>query len=84
MIVAVNAMSVQTESTTLSNKMPPAPLSLVDAVTSLRDFCPGLVLPIYAARADQPSVEHATRDQASGPTKSLRQNVVALISFLSN
>lgn len=83
MIVAVNAMSIQTESTTLSNKMPPASLSLVDAMTSLRDFCPGLVLPIYSAGDEQPSAERATLDRPSG-SASLRQSVIALISFLNN
>lgn len=84
MCVAVDAMSVQTESTTLSNKMPPASLPLVDAIVSLQTECPGWVMPIYATGIDQPGVEHAIRDQVSGPAKSLRQSVVALISFLSN
>jgi len=84
MIVAVKAMSIQTESTTLSNKMPPASLSLVDAVVSLQAECPGWVVPIYATGIDQPGVERATLDRLSGSAKSLRQSVVALISFLSN
>lgn len=84
MCVAVDAMSVQTESTTLSNKMPPASLSLVDAMTSLWDLCPGVVLPLYSAGDEQPGVEHAIRDQVSDPAKSLRRSVVTLISFLSH
>ena len=84
MIAVVNAMSVQTKSKTLSNKMSPASLSHVDAVTSLWDLCPGVVLPLYSPRDEQPSAERATREQASSKAKSLRQSVIALISFLNN